>query len=265
MRVSLKRLLISALATWPPSLGAEVPVPDPRPPALTWDVALPVPRPDLAALEVALPDPRGVITVTAQPLLPAPRLSDLSAPSAAPSAAPSQTRNPQQCLSALRDLGVTFQRASRSGAGGCGVADGVEVAGFDGVRLRPPGLMTCAAALATAQWLNQSVLPEARARFRQEVQRLDQVSTYACRTRPGGKLSEHATGNAIDLAGLELADGTVISVLDDWYQNSRRGQFLKTIARSACTHFSLVLAPWSDAQHQDHFHLDMGAWRSCDG
>ena len=261
MRVSLKQLLILALAAWPPSLGAEVPVPDPRPPALTWNVALPAPRPDLAALEVALPDPRGVITVTAQPLLPTPRPSDLSAPFAAPS----RTGNPQQCLSALRDLGVTFDRANRSGAGGCGVEDGVEVAGFDGVRLVPPGLMTCAAALATGQWLDQSVVPEARARFRQDVQGLNQVSTYACRTRPGGKLSEHATGNAIDLASLELADGTVISVLDDWYQNTRRSQFLKAIARAACTHFSLVLAPWSDAQHQDHFHLDMGDWRSCDG
>jgi hypothetical protein len=76
-------------------------------------------------------------------------------------------------------------------------------------------------------------------------------------------MSEHATGRAIDLAGFELADGSRVSVKDDW-DEGQRGRFLREIATRACAYFSVVLTPETDRHHRDHLHLDVGPWRACD-
>ena len=48
--------------------------------------------------------------------------------------------------------------------------------------------------------------------------RIETFGTYACRTRdniPGAKLSEHAFGNALDVAAFRLADGREIIYFDE--------------------------------------------------
>ena len=55
------------------------------------------------------------------------------------------------------------------------------------------------------------------------VTRIDQLGTYACRnvnSAASGRRSQHATANAIDLAGFRLADGRSISILDDWSKDT---------------------------------------------
>ena len=86
---------------------------------------------------------------------------------------------------------------------------------------------------------------------------------YACRTRnsrPGGRLSEHARGNAIDISAFRLRDGTRLTVLDDW--NSRNRDVMRRLWRSACGPFGTVLGPNADAHHRDHFHFDVAEYRS---
>jgi len=86
---------------------------------------------------------------------------------------------------------------------------------------------------------------------------------YACRTRnnrPGARLSEHALGIAIDISAFVLADGTRLTVLNDW--RGRNGQLMKRLHASACGPFGTVLGPNSDRHHQDHFHFDVAEYRN---
>ena len=74
--------------------------------------------------------------------------------------------------------------------------------------------------------------------------------------RDDGPWSEHATGNAIDIAGFELKDGRVISILQDWDGEEARARFLRVARDEACDLFGTVLSPDYNAAHRDHFHLD---------
>jgi hypothetical protein len=90
------------------------------------------------------------------------------------------------------------------------------------------------------------------------------VASYACRTRnsqAGARLSEHAVGNAIDIAGIGLANGEELTVLDDW-NSGREGRILREAHSSACGTFGTVLGPNSDRFHRDHFHFDVASYRS---
>lgn len=74
--------------------------------------------------------------------------------------------------------------------------------------------------------------------------------------------SEHASGNAVDIAALVLADGTRISVLGDWNgENPDKALFLRQVSDGACRAFATVLGPDYNAAHRNHLHLAMaGRW-----
>lgn len=146
---------------------------------------------------------------------------------------------------------------------GCGIAQPVRLRAVDGVALSSPATINCDTARALRTWLDEGVRP-AVGRRGGGVAGLRVVASYACRTRnsqPGARLSEHATGNAIDIAGIELADGTEISVLDGWRARRER-RILEQMHAAACGTFGTVLGPESDRFHQDHFHLDVASYRS---
>jgi hypothetical protein len=126
-------------------------------------------------------------------------------------------------------------------------------------------VVACPLAAALAAFSRDVVQPEAERRFGQPVTRLHHLGAWDCRKRTGSlfRMSEHATGRALDLAGFELADGTSISVRQDW-SNGPKGRFLREVARRACRYFSVVLTPETDRHHQDHLHLDLGPYRACD-
>jgi len=86
--------------------------------------------------------------------------------------------------------------------------------------------------------------------------------------RSEGDFSEHATANALDVAGFTLADGRSISVLRDWTGDGEDAQFLRAVRDGACDLFSTVLSPDYNAAHRDHFHFDQAdrgttGWRAC--
>jgi hypothetical protein len=88
-----------------------------------------------------------------------------------------------------------------------------------------------------------------------------QASGYVCRPRNGTfKLSEHAFGNAIDIASFTLSNGTLIDV--DAARNPQHSQFLSKLRTAACGPFRTVLGPGSDAAHSKHFHLDLAKRRN---
>lgn len=165
-------------------------------------------------------------------------------------------------------IGALKEVVSESDPRECGADDAIRVDKVAGVVLAPTAVTTCPVAVAFADWLEQSVAPSARARLDGEVVRIRQVSDYVCRTRnnePGGKMSEHAFANAIDIATFVLADGSRISVVRDWAIGDDAppaGLFLEDVWRAACGPFKTVLGPLADAAHEDHIHLDAAERRS---
>ncbi len=146
---------------------------------------------------------------------------------------------------------------------GCGIARPVKVTRIDGLRLTAPATVNCATARALKRWIRGGVKP-AVGRMGGGPVALRVIASYSCRTRnsrPGAKLSEHAKGNAVDVAAIILADGRAISVREDWGRG-RKGRLLARLHRAACGPFGTVLGPRSDRYHRDHFHLDVARYRS---
>jgi hypothetical protein len=179
-----------------------------------------------------------------------------------------------RCRALLARAGVRFEAAAPVTAGQCGHADAVRFTngGALAIGYRPQGVATnCAVAAGLALWEWHVVQPAAIAQFGQEVARIEHLGSYSCRRvygRGEGAWSEHATANAIDIAGFVLDDGTRVSVLRDWEDGGARGRFLDAVRDGACDLFATVLSPDYNAAHRDHLHLDQAdrgafGWRGC--
>jgi len=128
---------------------------------------------------------------------------------------------------------------------------------FAGVRLNQKPLVNCKTARALDDWVRRGAKP-AISNFGERLESLRVVAHYTCRIRnnqPGGKVSEHGKGNAIDIAGFRLGNGTEISVLNDWGVGGK-GKALSKMRRAACGRVGVVLGPGSDGFHEDHSHFD---------
>jgi hypothetical protein len=82
---------------------------------------------------------------------------------------------------------------------------------------------------------------------------------------PRAHISEHAFGNALDIAGFTLADGRYISVQKGWKGLPEEQGFLRDVQGAACDQFSTVLAPGSNVYHYDHIHVDLRRRRAGGG
>lgn len=150
-----------------------------------------------------------------------------------------------------------------NGRGACGIEEAVRVRSVAGVTLNPRATMDCRTASALTKWVETGVIP-AVGNEDGGVAGLRVVSHYACRTRnnqPGARLSEHAFGRAIDIAGIRLKSGREMTLLTDW-NSARDGAQLRQMWRAACGPFGTVLGPEANRFHRDHFHFDTARYRS---
>ena len=130
--------------------------------------------------------------------------------------------------------------------------------------LNRPAIMSCALASRLDDFEREVVQPLATAELGRRVVRINHLGSYSCRAiRSSSRLSEHALGRAIDIAGFGLSDGSTVSVERDWRERGPKRLFLHRLARRACSYFSVVLTPDSNAEHYDHLHLDIGRDRLC--
>jgi hypothetical protein len=176
-----------------------------------------------------------------------------------------------QCRRELKRMGVTFEDVSPVGNGGsCGISNPVRVSQLSGgVVIKPAAVLNCKMALAFAEWVKQDVQPAARLRYLSGVGEIKNMSSYSCRTignKRGGRLSEHSFGNAIDVGGLTLNNGKVLQVHKPGFFALRESSLLNKIRADACDRFTTVLGPGYNADHADHFHLDLMSrrGRSCE-
>lgn len=168
-----------------------------------------------------------------------------------------------QCHAELDRLGVDYAAAPvEAAAASCTVDDPVRV-NAAAIAWDRPGVVACRFAVGLDDFARDAVAPLARSYFGERVTLIRHYGAYSCRTTRGGRDSQHARGEAIDIAGFVLEDGTAISVERDWRDHGPRGRFLRAVARAACERFALVLTPDSDRDHWNHIHLDDGPYRSC--
>jgi hypothetical protein len=170
------------------------------------------------------------------------------------------------CLATLSDHDVDYQSVDGSDPhnSSCVVDTAVKVRAVE-VALSKPAMMSCGLASRLDQFTREVVQPLARSDLGERVTRINHLGSYACRSNTGvhGRLSEHAFGRAIDIAGFRLADGKTVSVEHDWSRPGSNRTFLHDVARSACQYFSVVLTPDSNAEHYNHFHFDIGPGKVC--
>jgi hypothetical protein len=134
------------------------------------------------------------------------------------------------------------------------------------VALSSSFLASCPLAVAFALYERHGLQSAAQAVYGQRVARVDHLGSFACRnmySRESGARSQHASANALDIAGFRLGDGRSISVLRDWPKDSNEGRFLRLARDGACDAFNVVLGPDYNNAHRNHFHLDVGPWWVC--
>ena len=168
------------------------------------------------------------------------------------------------CRERLKALNAEFEeaKAKHDDALGCTLPYPVLLKTLgNSVEIAPDVELDCAMAEATSHFVKQVVSPAAKAELGQELKSISQASGYVCRPRNGSsKLSEHAFGNALDIAAFTLEDGTVIEV--GKISSPQQAKLIDRIRKAACGPFKTVLGPGSDADHALHLHLDLAPRRN---
>lgn len=150
---------------------------------------------------------------------------------------------------------------------GCPLSNVVRVKGT-GVEFNSSFTLTCPLAVAWVMFERQALQPLAQQHFDTQVRRVEHFGSFACRNiyhREGDRRSQHASANAFDVAGFGLADGTRMTVLEDWDNNSEpeKSVFLKQVHSRACDYFGTVLGPDYNQPHENHFHFDGSGFGFC--
>lgn len=184
---------------------------------------------------------------------------------------------PARCLAALAQTGMQYDvLPDRVTGPGCGFDNAVRLRSA-GVRLGTAPSLSCPMALSFFMWEKHALQPAAVQHFGQPVAAIEHLGSYACRNVnlgegavPGASRSRHATANALDIAGLTLADGRRITVLQAWPRTGVVSAddpaallLLRDAHGGACRFFDGVLGPDYNAVHRDHLHLETGGYSMC--
>jgi hypothetical protein len=179
------------------------------------------------------------------------------------------------CEDRLREAGVVFASAElpvkdrRGERPTCGVEQAVVYKrGPLGIRYNTAPVVSCGMALGLAR-LERVVSEEAERQLGQKVARIEQGGTYNCRRMARFDwVSEHAYANAIDIRSFTLNSGRKITVLGsfgklDAEPTRAESRFLRRVANRLYDEgvFSVVITPFFDALHRDHFHFDQARYR----
>ncbi len=188
---------------------------------------------------------------------------DSTAIKASPAADPSVQAH-QDCTSGLVSLGLITETVPKPAGvnSACQVSNPVRISAMRfkdrTVSFPDRPVLDCRAAQAVGLWLRDIVLPLTEIQLGSPVSAFETGPGFECRNRnraTTGKLSAHASGLAIDVARIRLADKSALVVQKP--EGNAQIQLLNTLRQSACGWFTTVLGPGSDAAHSDHLHLDV--------
>jgi hypothetical protein len=182
----------------------------------------------------------------------------------AASAAPAEL----SCPARLARMGVRSEERPPLVEGECGAKNVVLVSALPGgIEVTPPALMNCPFAETLARWTADHVSPAAMRHLGVAPRSILIGTAYQCRDqRSGGKPSEHAFANAVDVMGFTFAGRLPLNV-EARPGESPEALFQAAIRKAACESFTTVLGPGADSDHDDHLHLDRrerrGDYRIC--
>lgn len=174
------------------------------------------------------------------------------------------------CRKALEASGAKLRALPDRSApdrAGCGMPHGVMLTrGPTGITYAPPLVVDCSLAQALPG-IERIVQEEAQRWLGAPIQKISTLGSYSCRSVRGWKerLSQHALGNAMDLAGFQPERGRAAVVARHYARGGAEattpeGRFLAAVSGRLWSEVDItrVLGPDWDASHRDHFHLDRG-------
>jgi hypothetical protein len=238
-----------------------VPVPRPKP-ALSDPAPRPIPDADAETPAKSVPEegeqPESETPPEVKPALPPRPPFDLAAA--------------RVCEAELKGLGAEFRVAEDvSGEGSCGLQRPIHLKSLKGgVDVTGDPIMTCTMARGLAQWMTEVVIPSAELHLKARPSALHIGTSYQCRNRYGsigGKISEHAFGNAVDISGLSFTERGPfqVQVRND---DTPDRPFQAAIRAGGCAYFTTVLGPTTNEAHSTHLHFDAiarrGGYRLCE-
>lgn len=126
----------------------------------------------------------------------------------------------------------------------------------------------CQTALRLAMWERHGLQAAAARHLDARLSEIRHFSSYNCRqirtpADASGRMSSHATADAIDVSGFRTDDGRLIQLKTDWNGENPTARFLRDAFASACLWFPVSLGPDYNALHADHFHLQGSGWGLC--
>jgi hypothetical protein len=170
----------------------------------------------------------------------------------------------ENCRAALKRTRSSVAFLQPKGLGtDCERSGTVELSLLSTARIRPEETR-CNIAARLYMWEKHAVQPAARKIFNEPVAEILHFGSYNCRPIAGSSfMSEHATANAFDISGFRLKSGRIVSLLKHWNGTAQERAFLHAVRDGACDYFNVTLSPDYNTAHRDHFHVDMGWYRSC--
>ncbi|WAT02821.1 extensin family protein [Rouxiella chamberiensis] len=179
------------------------------------------------------------------------------------------SKNPAACLAVLErakaDGLLNFQSVGNT-RGQCPLTDAVRVQNFGKVSLSSSFLASCPLAVSTTMFVAQAAAPVAERVMNQRLIRIDHLGSFACRNvyhRAEGRISEHATADALDVSGFRMTGGENVTVAGGWKREDKTSTFLHDVFSEGCPFFGNIIGPDYNAAHANHFHLGMRWFGFC--
>ncbi|MDQ7775342.1 extensin-like domain-containing protein [Paracoccus aminovorans] len=271
----MRALLLALLLLPGLALAQDPPAPRPMAPA----EERPAPRPAAEpAVPAARPEPQGE---TPGPEAPKPQEGQPAPEPVEPAGPPVHTTlresdfDHSACLLELTLLGADYAPQAPltdPDQPDCGIDRPILLhAPLPGIEIPGGAPMRCDTARQLAHWLRDFVRPaSALLPGQPRLMALEPGSTYQCRATVGNDgtgLSEHAFGNAFDIAAFRFDDGSRFAVEPRADKGDLAEAFQRAVRGAACLYFTTVLGPGANAAHDNHLHLDIkarrGGWRLC--
>jgi hypothetical protein len=170
------------------------------------------------------------------------------------------------CRNELAQLGARFTVPDMSATESkCKVPNPVRISAIASpvgdVNFPDGPILNCIFAKQFTTWVSDVAAPVVKARSGAALVAMATGPGYECRGRNGdssAKISEHASGNAIDIVSFRLASKVSMPVSDVTKTGNVESRWLMALRISACGYFTTVLGPGSNAAHAEHYHLDLG-------
>ncbi len=264
--------LASAAIEAPAAEKVRPPLPKPKP------VEIISPEPEMAEPEIETPM---TTEEAAGPVIVLPREKPEQVkkpePGAAPEAKPETAPAPEEekpqpgddfatCRSELEALGARFRVPEMPAADGqCKVPNPVRISVIETpagkVDFPSTPVLNCVFAKRFTAWVSDIAAPVVKAHTGEGLAAIVTGPGYECRGRNGDtttKISEHAFGNAVDIASFRLEDKESMPVANVQKAGHVESRWLMALRISACGYFTTVLGPGSNAAHAEHYHFDLG-------